>query len=566
MAAKQGNLWRDDFKLFLYIVWKHLGLPDPTPIQYEIADYLQYGADDVGDEVRREIIEGYRGVGKSWITSAFVVWTLDRTNQKKVLVLSATKERADAFSIFCKRLIHDIPFLNYLIPNRHQRDSNLSFDVGPATPDHAPSVKSIGISGQITGSRADLIVADDVETPLNSWTVTMREKIAEAVKEFDAVIKPQGQIMYLGTPQSEETLYNILRERGYGLRIWPARYPREHEMVMYEGTLAPMLRKRLEEHPELSWEPTDPRRFDEQDLLERELSFGKVGFQMQYMLNPSPADADKYPLKLRDLITTTVDDFKCPLSVAWGGTKDLCLTQLPSVGLRGDRFQSPLMISKEWENYESGILVVDPSGRGADETAYAVIKQGYGKLYLCDLGGLKGGYSPETLEALALVAKKYKVNNILIESNFGDGMFTSLLSPIVQRVYPCGLEEVRHHIQKEKRICDTIEPVMTGHKLVVDSTLVEQDMKTATERGSINYSLFYQMTRVTREKDCLKHDDRLDVLAMGLAFYADSMARQEEELVDDYRNQALDDMLEDFLETNSDYTRPKDNSLWTIDR
>lgn len=163
-----------DFRKFVYVVWKHLNLPDPTPVQYDIASYLQFGP-------KRSVIEAFRGVGKSWLTSAFVCWVLLNDPQKKILVVSASKERADAFSTFVKRLISEVPILQHLQAGSEQRDSMVAFDVGPAKPDHSPSVKSVGITGQLTGSRADIIVADDVETPGNSATQTMRDKLSELV-------------------------------------------------------------------------------------------------------------------------------------------------------------------------------------------------------------------------------------------------------------------------------------------------------------------------------------------------------------------------------------------------
>ena len=33
----------EDFRYFLVIVWKHLQLPNPTPIQLDIAGYMQDG-------------------------------------------------------------------------------------------------------------------------------------------------------------------------------------------------------------------------------------------------------------------------------------------------------------------------------------------------------------------------------------------------------------------------------------------------------------------------------------------------------------------------------------------
>ncbi len=120
-----------DFRKFTFIVWKHLNLPEPTPVQFDIAQYLQHGP-------RRSVIEAFRGVGKSWLTSAFVCWLLLNNPQLKILVVSASKERADAFSTFVKRLINEIPVLHHLRPSDGQRDSVIAFDVGPATPDHSP--------------------------------------------------------------------------------------------------------------------------------------------------------------------------------------------------------------------------------------------------------------------------------------------------------------------------------------------------------------------------------------------------------------------------------------------
>ena len=103
----QLDLIKNDFRNFLYIAWKHLALPDPTPIQYDIAEYLQDGP-------KRLIIQAFRGVGKSWITSAFVVWKLLCDPQLKFLVISASKQRSDDFSTFTKRIIHEMPILQHL--------------------------------------------------------------------------------------------------------------------------------------------------------------------------------------------------------------------------------------------------------------------------------------------------------------------------------------------------------------------------------------------------------------------------------------------------------------------
>ena len=219
----------------MYLCWKHLNLPEPTPIQYDIADYLQ-------STDKRLVIEAFRGVGKSWITSAFVCHQLLLNPQRNILVVSASKSRADDFSTFTQRLIGEMPLLSHLIPRDNQRHSKISFDVAPALASHAPSVKSMGITGQLTGSRADLIIADDVESANNSQTQLMRDRLGETVKEFDAIIKPEvGRIIFLGTPQTEMSLYNDLEERGFKTRIWTALYPDKQQRIGYGHKLAEMI-------------------------------------------------------------------------------------------------------------------------------------------------------------------------------------------------------------------------------------------------------------------------------------------------------------------------------------
>ena len=116
---------KEDFRAFLFVVWKHIGLPDPTPIQYDIAKFLQHGPNKI-------VIEAFRGVGKSFITSAYVLWRLYCNPQLKFLVVSASKSRADAFSTFTMRLIQEMDILAHLRPRDDQRNSRIEFDVGPA--------------------------------------------------------------------------------------------------------------------------------------------------------------------------------------------------------------------------------------------------------------------------------------------------------------------------------------------------------------------------------------------------------------------------------------------------
>ena len=120
-------------------------------------------------------------------------------------------------------------------------------------------------------------------------------------------------------------------------------------------------------------------------------------------------------------------------------------------------------------------------------------------------------------------------------------MFGALLEPVVHAFYPdCRVEEVRHNFQKERRICDTLEPVLNQHKLVIDPKTIEADYRSTEGRPGETahyYQGLFQLTRITRDKGAIVHDDRLDALAIGVAHFVERMdvdvdkvmqARQEE--------------------------------------
>lgn len=528
-----------DFRNFLYLTWKHLNLPDPTPIQYDIGYTIQHGS-------KRLIVEAFRGVGKSWILSAYACWTLLVDPQKKILVVSASKLRADDFSTFTKRLISEMPELEVLKPRQGQRDSNVAFDVGPSRAAHAPSVKSLGITSQLTGSRADLVLADDVEVPSNAATTALREKLISAVKEFDSLLtpNPDSRVIFLGTPQTEMSLYNERSQNGYTLLVWPARFPTPDQREKYRNTLAPYIADQLDRDPTLAGKPTDPKRFGELDLMQRELSYGRTGFALQFMLDTSLSDANKFPLKLSDLVIMDVPPDVAPINLAWASGPEQVLNDLPNVGLHGDRYHKPMWIHQDMAPYQGKVMTIDPSGRGGDELAFAVVAHLHGRLFLQKWTGLAGGYADNNLELIAKTAKAMSVTTIVVESNFGDGMFTKLLQPHLKKVgHLCAVEEIRHNTQKEKRIIDTIEPVMNQHRLVVDRRVVDDDY-----RSTENHELrgFFQMTRITKDRGALGKDDRIDVLAMAVAFWSEVLGRDTQEAEKSHHRKLLEDELDKF--------------------
>ena len=535
---------QSDFKLFLQALWQQLDLPHPTKAQYAIADYLQHGP-------KRLQIQAFRGVGKSWITGAFVLWTLFNNPEKKIMIISASKERADNMSIFLQKLIIETPWLSHLQPKSDDaRWSRISFDVN-CSPSQAPSVKSVGITGQLTGSRADLMILDDVEVPGNSMTEMMREKLLQLCTEAESILTPKedSRIMYLGTPQTVFTIYKKLAERNYRPFVWPARVPRS--MTNYDGLIAPQLQADIDDGME-PWSVTDKDRFSDDDLIEREAAMGRSNFMLQFMLDTSLSDAEKFPLKMADLIVTSVNPTDAPENVVWCSDPRNCIKELPTVGLPGDYFYSPMQQQGEWGAYDETICSVDPSGRGSDETTAAYLSQRNGILYLHEMRAYRDGYSDDTLLDILKGCKKYKATSLLIESNFGDGIVAELFRKhMAQTKYAVAIEETRANVRKEDRIIDTLEPVLNQHKLCIDKSVIEWDYKsnpdTAPEKR-LQYMLFYQMSRMCREKGAVRHDDRIDALAQGVKYFTDILSISAQQAIIDRRREEWNDLLEGFIE------------------
>ena len=534
---------QQDFKLFLQALWTQLDLPSPTRAQYAIADYLQHGP-------KRLQIQAFRGVGKSWITGAFVLWTLFNDPEKKIMIISASKERADNMSIFLQKLIIETPWLSHLRPmSDDARWSRISFDV-KCSPHQAPSVKSVGITGQLTGSRADLLILDDIEVPGNSMTELMREKLLQLCTEAESILTPKNdsRIMFLGTPQTVFTVYRKLAERNYRPFVWPARYPRKASN--YEGLLAPQLQEDIDTGVE-PWDVTDDR-FDDVDLIEREAAMGRSNFMLQFMLDTSLSDAEKFPLKMADLIVTSVNPDKCPESIIWCSDPANVIKDAPTVGLPGDYFYSPMQQQGEWLPYAETICSVDPSGRGSDETTAAYISQRNGFLYVHEMRAYRDGYSDNTLLDILKGCKKLKVSKLIIESNFGDGIVSELFKKHIQNLQMnVGIEETRANVRKEDRIIDALEPILNQHRLVIDHGVIDWDYKSNPDEAPekrLVYMLFYQMSRMCREKGAVRHDDRIDCLAQGVKYFTDAMGISAMEEIKARKRDEWNQMLESFLE------------------
>ena len=164
----------------------------------------------------------------------------------------------------------------------------------------------------------------------------------------------------------------------------------------------------------------------------------------------------------------------------------------------------------------------------------------------------RDGYSDSTLLDILRGCGKYNASTLLIESNFGDGIVAELFKKHIQQTkQQIFIEETRANVRKEDRIIDSLEPVLNQHRLICDRSVIDWDYKSNPNEAPelrLLYMLFYQMSRMCREKGAVKHDDRLDCLAQGVKYYTDALSISAQEAINTRKKEEWNSMLEDFID------------------
>ena len=112
----------DDFRNHMWACFKYLGLGEPTPAQYAMADELQKGPKDMQ-------LQAGRGFGKSVITSCLASWFLFKDPNSTIMVVSATGQKAVEFISMTRRILDLVPYCAPMKPGEGTIDNAFSFNV-----------------------------------------------------------------------------------------------------------------------------------------------------------------------------------------------------------------------------------------------------------------------------------------------------------------------------------------------------------------------------------------------------------------------------------------------------
>jgi hypothetical protein len=512
------------------------------------------------------MVEAQRGQAKTTVAALYAVWCLIHSPAHRILIISAGGTQATEIATLVVRLITTMDILECMVPDKMagDRSSVEAFDIHHSLKglDKSPSVACVGIDSNLQGKRADLLIADDVESGKNAATPMQRAKLLHITKDFTS-INSTGRIIWLGTPQTLDSIYNSLPGRGVHIRIWPGRYPTPEQRKFYGSHLAPTIAARLDARPELGTgggllgdqgQPMDPVILDEHKLQAKELDQGTAYFQLQHMLNTSLSDALRYPLKPELLIVMRPSGDRWPLQVVRGMTEDK-LRHAQSAGF-AFKLTMPHEVSTETAKPEHVVMYIDPAAGGAngDETAWAIGGMLNGTLFVLSVGGIAGGYTPDKLNFLALKAKEYKVDIVKIEKNMGFGAFREVLSPVLRKEWPtCQIDDDMVSGQKEARIIATLAPMMGRGAIVFHEDIVREDehyCQSYVAAAQQSYSLFYQLAKLTNQRNALVHDDRADALEGLARHFQEAMSRDSDKQLKAAKDRAWKELTKDPLGHN----------------
>lgn len=530
------------FSRFLVVMMRLLGF-NTTDLQLDIASFLEFGPKDL-------MIQAQRGQAKSTITALFAIWYLIHNPKGKVLIVSAGGKQANEISTMIVKIIMTFDILEVLrpIPAKGDRQSVEAFDINYYLRgvDKSPSIACTGITGNLQGKRATLLIADDVESMKLSRTALMREQLMQNCRDFASIVQDAaGRIVYLGTPQTDSSIYNSLPGMGFAVRIWPGRYPTPEQMDSYGSHLAPYIRSALERDPSLQTgggergdqgQPTDPQLMPESSLVAKEQKQGVAYFQLQHMLSTKMTDALRYPLKPVNIVVMRLGDM-LPVNVVRGMSHEHIRDY--QIGSLKAQATSPQYVSPEVAKPTLRHMRIDPAGGGAnaDETGYAVSEHLNGNVFVRKVGGVPGGYDDRNLTELAQTVARWNPDVLDIEKNFGHGSFTKVLMPYLEKAgWRGAINEPWESTRKEQRICDVLEPIMGRGSLIFDETVFLDDWDT-TNRYPMDkrqqYTLLQQIAKITRDPGCLSHDDRIDALCGTVQYWTkvldQSSAKREQE-------------------------------------
>ncbi len=427
-----------DFKLFL-VIWNQQQNMRTPAIHLQMADWLQ-GALEQGDQ--RLLLQAFRSSGKSTITGLYAAWRLLCDPSLRIIVLAADMDLARKMVRNVKKIVERHPLTAHLKPPQADQWGADRFTILRDIEMRDPSMMAKSVQTNLTGSRADMIICDDVEVPNTCDSAAKRADLRERLGEIDYVLVPNGTQLYLGTPHHYHSIYADV-----------ARPELDEDAPFLDGFKRLSI-PLLDERGICAW----PERYDTDDIARIKRMTGPNKFASQMQLVPVNITEGR-------LDTTALCFYDGEL---------VYQKELELLSLNGRKLVSA---SAYW----------DPSfGRGGDASVVAVIfTDEAGRYYLQHLHYVRldaksiEDEATQQCRIVAQIAKQFYLPFITVENN-GIGRF---LPNILRREMstahaPTKVRELSNRRNKELRILEAFDAVLSARLLHIHDSVKKTQLLT----------------------------------------------------------------------------------------
>ncbi len=421
-----------DFPLFLALWNKVQGGVTPA-LHFRMARWLQ-SCRKKGSN--RLLLQAFRSSGKSTITGLYAAWLLYANPDLRILVVAADLMLARKMVRNVRRILEKHPLTTHLPPQRADEWSGERFTVNRKTELRDPSMLAKGVTSNLTGTRADVIICDDVEVPNTCDTAAKREELRERLAELSFILTPGGTMLYIGTPHTWYTIYADRPRTEIG------------ETAAFLNGYHRLSIPVLDKTGASAW----PERFPSAEIENLRRSSGPSRFSAQMMLEPvniaegriDPAAFIKYvaePVLYREIGLLMIGDRKIVSAGAWWD---------PSFGsARGDASVLAAVYTDEQGHYWlHRVQYIKTDVRNEDDEA------------------------TQQCRAVAQAVKDLMLPSVTVETN-GIGRFLPaiLRRELAAAHVPCSVLEAASTRAKDQRIIEAFDVVLAARLLHVHESV-----------------------------------------------------------------------------------------------
>ena len=436
-----------DFKLFIKL-WNQTQNMTTPPLHLKIAEWLERSW-NTGRT--RLLLMAFRSSGKSTLVGLFAAWLLYRNPQLRILVLAADFGLAKKMVRNVKRIIELHALTSGMKPDKADQWASDRFTVKREFELRDPSMLARGISSNITGSRADIVICDDVEVPGTCDTAEKRADLREKLLEISYVLVPGGTQLYVGTPHTFMTIYADEPRADYG-----------EDRAFLEGFRLLKIPV-LDERGKSAW----PERFNALTLEQIKLQTGPNKFASQMMLKPVNIAEGRLDPELLNIYDGELDYCKELQTLFLGDRKLVSASGWwdPAFGTAaGDNSVLACLFTDEEGNYflhRLEYIKIKPRASDAKRQSE-------------EQPGQQSDEATAQCRIVSRLARALYLPSVTVETNGIGGFLPSILRNVMaEHRTPCSVNSAASTRPKDIRILEGFDAVMAARRLYVHKSVIQ---------------------------------------------------------------------------------------------